>query len=117
MTTIRVARHRVPMCPGCGLYPHTHNWEHRPDCAAQQISDHQALTNIAEIFGPHLTPQSAAELHRQVSANHGGEKGTARFTDDAPARRTDRRPKENSVMTDTDTAVVQRAKEGVQQSL
>ena len=63
MTTVRIPRHRVPMCPGCGLYPHTHNWEHRDDCTAQQTPEHQALTNIAEIFGPHLTPQSAAELH------------------------------------------------------
>jgi hypothetical protein len=83
------------MCPGCGLYPHTHNWAHRSDCTAEQIPDHQALANIAEVFGPHLTPQSAAELHRQASASHGGEKGTAKSPDDAPARpvrRTERNP-------------------------
>jgi hypothetical protein len=51
------------MCPGCGLYPHTHNWEHRPDCLAEQIPEHEAFANIAEVFGSHLTPQSAAELH------------------------------------------------------
>jgi hypothetical protein len=65
------------MCPGCGLYPHTHNWEHRRDCTAQQTPERQALTNIAIVFGPYLTPQSAAELHRNISANRGTEKGTA----------------------------------------
>lgn len=64
MTTDRIPRNRVPMCPGCGLYPHTRGWEHRKDCLAQQTSEQKALDNIAEIFGPHLTPQSAAELER-----------------------------------------------------
>jgi hypothetical protein len=67
MTTVRVPRNRVPMCPSCGLYPHTHDWEHRLDCTVRQIPEHVALTNIAEIFGPHLTPQSAAELHHYIS--------------------------------------------------
>jgi hypothetical protein len=67
VTIIRVPRHRVPFCPGCGLYPHTHNWTHRPDCTAQQISERQGLINIAEVFGPHLAPQSAAELQQQIT--------------------------------------------------
>ena len=43
MTTTRLPRNRVPMCPGCGLYPHTHNWAHRTDCTAEQIPEHEAL--------------------------------------------------------------------------
>lgn len=62
MTIIRIPLHRAPMCPGCGLYPPTHDWAHRPDCTAEQTPEHEALANIAAVFGPHLTPQSAAEL-------------------------------------------------------
>ena len=62
MNGYRIPRKRVPMCPGCGLYPHTHSWVHRADCTAQQIPDHEALTNIAVVFSPHLTLQSAADL-------------------------------------------------------
>ena len=62
MTTISIPRNRIPMCPGCGLYPHVNNWAHRTDCTVQQIPERAAFANIAEIFGPHLTPQSAAEL-------------------------------------------------------
>lgn len=66
MSSERQPRHRVPMCPGCGLYPHTHNWEHRSDCTAQQITEQEAFTNIADIFGPYLTPQSAVELQQLI---------------------------------------------------
>ena len=66
MTTIRIPRNRVPMCPGCGLYPHTHSWAHRCDCTAEQTPEHEALTNIAAVFGPYLTPQSAAELQQLI---------------------------------------------------
>jgi len=62
MATQRIPPKRAPMCPGCGLHPHTHNWEHRLDCTAEQTPEHEALTTIAAVFGLHLTPQSAAEL-------------------------------------------------------
>ena len=77
VATVRLPRDSVPTCPGCGFYPHTHNWVHRPDCAAQQIPEHRALANIAAVLGPHLTPQSAAELQNliETSAGHGDEKG------------------------------------------
>lgn len=64
MTTERIPRYRVPFCPGCGLYPHTHGWEHRVDCLAQQTPEPEALDNIAAVLGAHLTPRSAAELER-----------------------------------------------------
>jgi hypothetical protein len=70
MTTIRIPWNRVRMCPGCGLYPHIHHWAHRPDCTAQQIPEHEALTNIAAVFGPHLTPQSAAGLHHLIEGTY-----------------------------------------------
>jgi hypothetical protein len=52
------------MCIGCGLYPHAHGGVHRADCTAQQIPEHDALMNIAAVFGPHLTPQSANDLQQ-----------------------------------------------------
>ena len=66
------------MCPGCGLYPHIHDWVHRSECTVQQIPEHHALTNIAAVFGPHLMSQSAAELQIliETSAGHGGRKET-----------------------------------------
>jgi hypothetical protein len=70
MSAERVPRNRVSMCPGCGLYPHTHNSTHRLDCTAEQIPEYEALANIAEIFGPHLTPQSAAELNAWKAQQH-----------------------------------------------
>jgi hypothetical protein len=42
-----------------------------PDCIAQQTSEHGALTNIAAVFGPHLTPQSAAELAEWMANQKG----------------------------------------------
>jgi hypothetical protein len=50
---------------------------HRSNCTAWQIPEHQALANIAAVFGPHLTPPSAAELRHliETSAGHGGQKG------------------------------------------
>jgi hypothetical protein len=53
---------------------HRDLWRHvfasahdRPDCTAEQVSEIDALTNIAVVFGPHLTPQSAAELGLAVA--------------------------------------------------
>jgi hypothetical protein len=54
MKTEIIPAYRVPMCPGCGLYPHTHNWEHRDDCTCQQITEAEALSVIEAVFGPHL---------------------------------------------------------------
>jgi hypothetical protein len=71
MTTIRGPKDRAPFCPGCGLYPSTHHGEHRPDCTAEQISEQHALANIAAVFGPHLTPQSATELHPIIADRPG----------------------------------------------
>jgi hypothetical protein len=71
MITIRRSKDRIPMCPGCGLYPHVNNWEHRTDCTAEQIPEHEALANIAAVFGPHLTPHSVDELQQLINAPKG----------------------------------------------
>lgn len=53
MTTVRRPRNRVPMWTGSGLHPPCHNCEHRPECAAQQTSEHQALANIGR-YSAHI---------------------------------------------------------------
>jgi hypothetical protein len=52
-----------PFCAGCGYFYAVHG-VHRGDCLAGQTPEHQALTNVLAVFGPHLTPQSAADLRR-----------------------------------------------------
>ena len=80
MTTTRLPRTPRPICPGCGLYPHTHGWEHRTDCTAEQTPEHEALANIAEVFGPHLdaairgriTRSKRKEIHMTICTFCGG---------------------------------------------